>query len=66
MVSGKTLWLQGKKLTQPSQQIVQQLQVEGYTVQSTTAPFPAVDVHEMLWTYHAESEIIKQITGIIS
>ena len=40
MVSEKVLRFQGKNkdLTQLSQQIVQQLQADGYKVQSTTAP----------------------------
>ena len=44
MVSEKVLRFQGKSkdLTQLSQQVVQQLQVEGYKVQSTTAPLGQV------------------------
>jgi len=44
MVSEKVLRFQGKNkdLTQLSQQIVQQLQAEGYKVQSTTAPLGQV------------------------
>ncbi len=44
MVSEKVLRFQGKNkdLAQLSQQIVQQLQVEGYKVQSTTAPLGQV------------------------
>ena len=44
MVSEKVLRFQGKNkdLTQLSQQIVQQLQVDGYKVQSTTAPLGQV------------------------
>ncbi len=44
MVSEKVLRFQGKNkdLTQLSQQIVKQLQVEGYKVQSTTAPLGQV------------------------
>ncbi|HXZ90849.1 MAG TPA: zinc ribbon domain-containing protein [Candidatus Dormibacteraeota bacterium] len=127
MVSEKVLRFQGKNkdLTQLSQQIVEQLQNEGYKVQSTTAPlgqviqaqkagilrdiitadraftitiagqpndftvhvgigkliqnlavaaietlllsalFLAVDVPEMLWTVHVESEIIKEIMQLV-
>jgi hypothetical protein len=44
MVSEKVLRFQGKNkdLTQLSQQVVQQLQVDGYKVQSTTAPLGQV------------------------
>ena len=44
LVSEKVLRFQGKNkdLTQLSQQIVQQLQVDGYKVQSTTAPIGQV------------------------
>jgi hypothetical protein len=44
LVSEKVLRFQGKNkdLTQLSQQIVQQLQVDGYKVQSTTAPLGQV------------------------
>ena len=44
MVSEKVLHFQGKNkdLTQLSQQIVQQLQTDGYKVQSTTAPLGQV------------------------
>lgn len=44
MVSEKVLRFQGKNkdLTQLSQQIVQQLQVDGYKVQSATAPLGQV------------------------
>ena len=44
MVSEKVLRFQGKNkdLTQLSQQIVQQLQTDGYKVQSTTAPLGQV------------------------
>jgi len=44
MVSEKVLQFQGKNkdLTQLSQEIVQQLQVDGYKVQSTTAPLGQV------------------------
>lgn len=44
MVSEKVLRFQGKNkdLTQLSQQVVQQLQTEGYKVQSTTAPLGQV------------------------
>jgi hypothetical protein len=127
LVSEKIMRFQGKNkdLNQLSQQIVQQLNSEGYKTQSTTAPlglviqakkagilrdvitadrafsilitgqpndfsihigigkwiqnigvaavetiflswlFLAIDVPEMLWTRHVESEIAKEITQIV-
>jgi hypothetical protein len=127
MVSEKVMRFQGKNkdLKQLSDQVVQQLQTNGYKVQSTTAPlgqviqaqkagilrdiitadrcftitisgqpndftvhigigkwiqniavaavealllsvlFLAVDVPEMLWTRHVESEIANKITQLV-